>query len=51
MLLILHARQRVRESEDRERWRGGEGVGNCMGCNEDSSTGEGTGLTVNSHCE
>lgn len=42
MLLTLQARQRVRESQDRERWRGGEGVENCMGCNEDSSAAEGT---------
>jgi hypothetical protein len=34
----LHARQRVRESEERERWRGGAGVGTWVAFRQDPST-------------
>ena len=39
MLFSLQATQRVRLSEERERWRGEEGVGKCLALREVRSTG------------
>ena len=40
MSFALQATQRVRESEERERWRGTVGVGINVACSEDRSAAE-----------
>ena len=41
VLFSLQTRQSVSESGERERWRGGEGVGNCVALSEPNSTAAG----------